>query len=40
MDQNGTGVLIEKDNLYLSLGGRAEYFNTDKYAHYVNEFNV
>jgi len=30
MDQNGTGVLIEKDNLYLSLGGRAEYFNSEK----------
>lgn len=30
MDHGGSGVLIEKDKLYLSLGGRAEYFNQEK----------
>lgn len=32
MDPTGAGVLIEQDSLYLSLGGRAEYFNTEKYV--------
>jgi len=31
MDHGGSGVLIEKDQLYLSLGGRAEYFNHEKF---------
>ncbi|KZS14383.1 putative Exonuclease 1 [Daphnia magna] len=31
MDQNGSGVLIEKDKLFLSLGGRAEFFNDEKF---------
>ena len=30
MDHSGAGVLIEKDRLYLSLGGRAELFNEEK----------
>jgi len=30
MDHGGSGVLIEREKLYLSLGGRAEYFNQDK----------
>lgn len=30
MDQAGTGVLIEKDKLFLSLGGQAEFFNDGK----------
>ena len=30
MDQAGAGVLIEKDKLYLSLGGRADFFNDEK----------
>jgi hypothetical protein len=34
MDQTGTGVLIEKDKLFLSLGGQAEFFNDEKYSIY------
>jgi len=30
MDATGAGVLIEKENLYLSLGGNADMFNRDK----------
>lgn len=30
MDQNGSGVLIEKDKLYLSLGGQMDFFNEEK----------
>ena len=32
MDQHGAGVLIEWDKVYLSLGGRAEFFNIEKYG--------
>lgn len=40
MDQNGSGVLIEKDKLFLSLGGRAEFFNDEKYALIENRLNL
>lgn len=32
MDQAGTGVLIEKEKLFLSLGGQADFFNDEKYS--------
>lgn len=31
MDANGNGVLIERDRLYLSLGGRPENYDEEKY---------
>lgn len=30
MDHTGSGVLIEKERIPLSLGGRAEYFNSER----------
>jgi exonuclease-1 len=39
MDQAGTGVLIEKDKLFLSLGGQAEFFNDEKYG-FVLKINI
>ena len=34
MNQYGTGVLVEKDKLYLSLGGVAGSFHGEKYVIY------
>ena len=39
MDQAGTGVLIEKDKLFLSLGGQADFFNDEKYG-FVLKINI
>ena len=38
MDLNGNGILIDKDKLFLSLGGQAGFFTDEKYCIYL--FNI